>query len=88
MTGFNATTTPLVFPCQIAVKAMGSAMANMTERVEEIAALYARVVDSKSTASRNGSYISVTVTVEAHSREQLEKLYGALHDDDAVIMTL
>lgn len=88
MTVFNADTTPLEFPCQVGIKAMGSAQANMVERVEEIAALHARIVQTKSTSSRNGQYISVTVTVEAHSREQLETLYGALNHDEAVLFTL
>lgn len=88
MTGFNAETTPLEFPCKVGVKAMGSATTNMAQRVEKIAAAHARVTDIKTAASRNGRYISVTVTVEVHSREQLENLYGALHKDDAIVMTL
>ncbi|BAU56503.1 DUF493 domain-containing protein [Halorhodospira halochloris] len=88
MSGFDSETTPLEFPCQVGIKAMGSSTANLTDRVEEIASSHAQVVNTKTTASRNGRYVSVTVTVEASSREQLEDIYGALQSDDAVIMTL
>jgi len=38
--------------------------------------------------SRHGRYVAVTVTIEAHSRHQLEGLYRALHEDDTVMVTL
>ncbi len=88
MNEFNAENTPLAFPCRIGVKAMGHAGADLPERVERIAGHHARVLDTRSTGSRNGRYVSVTVTVEAHSRDQLEGLYQALHEDSAVMVTL
>ncbi|MBK1734018.1 DUF493 domain-containing protein [Halorhodospira abdelmalekii] len=88
MSPFNADNTPLKFPCRIGVKALGAANAGLPQRVERIAALHAKVVDLQTSGSRQGRYISVTVTVEAEDRDQLAALYSALHDDDAVLMTL
>ncbi len=88
MSEFNADNTPLEFPCRLGVKAMGHAGAGLAERAERIIADHASVLDVQTTGSRNGRYVSVTVTIEAQSREQLEGLYQALHNDDAVMVTL
>ncbi|MFW6380221.1 MAG: YbeD family protein [Halorhodospira sp.] len=88
MSTFNAENTPLAFPCQIGVKAMGHAATDLPDRVKRIAAAHATVVDLRTSGSRHGRYVAVTVTVEAHSREQLEALYQELHEDDAVMVTL
>ena len=39
-------------------------------------------------ASRNGNYLSVTVTITATSRRQLDAIYQDLVDCEAVIMAL
>ncbi len=88
MTEINAENTPLEFPCQLGVKAMGHAGANLADRVEAIVAERATVLDVHTAGSRHGRYVSVTVTMEAQSREQLEGVYRALGEDDAVIFTL
>jgi putative lipoic acid-binding regulatory protein len=38
--------------------------------------------------SRQGKYISLTVTIEARSREQLDALYRELCDHPGVVMVL
>ena len=88
MSTFNADNTPLTFPCHLGVKAMGHAGTGFPDRVERIAAEHAAVIDVRTSGSRNGRYVAVTVTVEAQSRDQLEGLYRALHQDDTVMVTL
>ncbi|KPJ93840.1 MAG: transcriptional regulator, partial [Gammaproteobacteria bacterium SG8_15] len=41
-----------------------------------------------SRASSNGKYVSITVIVNAQSREQLDAIYQALTDHEHVIMAL
>ncbi|MBK5937367.1 MAG: DUF493 domain-containing protein [Halorhodospira halophila] len=88
MSEFNADNTPLEFPCRIGVKAMGHAGADLATRVERIAAGHATILEVRTTGSRTGRYVSVTVTIEAHSRDQLEGLYRELNADDAIMVTL
>ncbi len=88
MSTLNADNTPLEFPCRLGVKAMGHAASGLPDRVERIVGAHATIHDIHTSGSRHGRYVSVTVTIEAESREQLESLYRALHDDDAVMVTL
>ena len=79
----------LVFPCQYPVKVMSEAGAKKT-----ILALVERHVEFcadqgvRTRPSRNGRFEAITVTVEAQSREQLERLYADLRQLDAVKMML
>jgi hypothetical protein len=38
--------------------------------------------------SRNGRYLSLTVTIQARSREQLDRLYSELSSHPMVMMVL
>lgn len=83
--------TLLEFPCTFPIKAMGPAdpdfvlhvLALVREHVPDVA-------DDAvtTTSSRRGTYVSVTVTVTATSKAQLDAVYRSLHADDQVVMTL
>lgn len=83
--------TPLEFPCEFPIKAMGRAGEGLDVLVVEIVGRHVgdlpegavRVRDS-----RGGNYLSVTVTVRATSREQLDAIYRELNACDQVLMTL
>ncbi len=79
------------FPCDFPVKAMGRADAAFEFLVLEITRRHFPDLGEAAVStrgSRGGNYLSVTVTVRAHNREQLDALYRELNGHDQVLMTL
>jgi len=73
--------TLLEFPCEFPVKAMGlscdefeiAVLSIIKKHVEDIAESAIKVKPSK-----NGKYTSMTITITAHSKQQLDSIYMAL----------
>ena len=87
----NEEESPLKFPCEFPIKAMGKSDCNLDTIVVEIVRRHAPDLGEgaiKTRASANGNYISVTVTVHATSRKQLDAIYQDLVDCESVIMAL
>jgi len=87
----NEEESPLKFPCEFPIKAMGKSDCSLDTIVVEIVRRHAPDLGEgaiKTRASANGNYISVTVTVNATSRKQLDAIYQDLVDCEAVIMAL
>jgi putative lipoic acid-binding regulatory protein len=87
----NEEESPLKFPCEFPIKAMGKSDCSLDTVVVEIVRRHAPDLGEgaiKTRASANGNYISVTVTVNATSRKQLDAIYQDLVDCEAVIMAL
>ncbi|PLY16253.1 MAG: DUF493 domain-containing protein [Sedimenticola sp.] len=83
--------SPLTFPCQISVKAMGLAAPDFDTLVVEIVRQHVPNLGEgsvKSRPSKGGKYISVTVTFEAVSRVQLDAIYYAFTAHERVLMSL
>lgn len=83
--------SPLVFPCRFPIKAMGRDDPDFRERVLKTIAAHASFdhdEDVRMRPSRNGRFISITVTIKAGSREQLDSIYEALQACESVIMAL
>ena len=81
----------LSFPCEFPIKAMGPHDAGLAEAVRRIVARHAPAADAgrlQTTPSRNGRYLSVTVTITASSRAQLDAIYADLQAHDGVLATL
>ncbi|MCP4047604.1 MAG: DUF493 domain-containing protein [Gammaproteobacteria bacterium] len=83
--------TLLEFPCKFPVKAMGrdedGFEALITAMVLSHAGMYAG--ESVTTnLSSTGKYLSVTVTIEALSKAQLDRIYQDLTDCEQVLMAL
>jgi len=79
------------FPCEFPIKAMGRADSDFPDQVWAIVARHAPDTDPgqlRTAASRNGSFLSVTVTIEARNRAQLDAIYRELHSHERVLMTL
>lgn len=79
------------FPCAYEIKAMGLAEPGFEAVVVEIIRRHAPVPDPaaiRTRASRNGRYLSVSVMIEALSREQLDAIYADLTAHDKVLMRL
>ncbi|MGB1109228.1 MAG: YbeD family protein [Gammaproteobacteria bacterium] len=81
----------LDFPCIISVKAMGKCDVGLEAVVLEIISRHVERIEEdavKTTPSRNGNYLSVSVSIQAHSRQQMDALYQDLVDCEQVIMAL
>lgn len=79
------------FPCQFPIKAMGMAEEGFDILIVEIVRNHAPDLAEgaiKSRLSQEGKYISITVTVEAESRQQLDNIYLDLTAHEKVLMAL
>ncbi len=84
-------TTLLEFPCRFPIKAMGRQSDDFEMLVSEIVTRHAPLcVDEpiRSTPSKAGNFISVTATVDAQSKTQLDAIYQELTDCEQVLMAL
>ena len=81
----------LSFPCRFPLKVMGRKQHGFAQQVMEIVHRHAPDYDAATMEmrpSRQGTYLSLTVTINATSREQLDALYQELCDHPAVVMVL
>lgn len=81
----------LAFPCDFPIKVMGRKETGFAQSVMEIVLRHApdyQPSTMEMRPSRKGKYLSLTVTVQARSREQLDDLYRELCDHPQVVMVL
>ena len=83
--------TPMSFPCDFPIKIMGRDEADFREETlalveSHVGQLPPEAVSTQS--SRNGRFLSVTVTVRAESREQLDALYRTLTSHERILVVL
>jgi putative lipoic acid-binding regulatory protein len=81
----------LAFPCDFPIKVMGLTQPGFAQAVMDVVLRHAPDFNAASMEmrkSRQGKYLSLTVTVRATSREQLDKLYQELCDPAMVKMVL
>ena len=81
----------LEFPCDFPIKAIGKAGRDIDAIVFTLVRAHAPDLGEgaiRSRTSRNGSYQSVTVTIRATSRAQLDDIYRALSAHDDIVMVL
>ena len=87
----NDTDSALQFPCQFPIKAMGLSIHDLELIVFEIVRRHAPNTPQAAChkrSSSNGKYISITVTVNAQNREQLDAIYQDLTAHEHVVMAL
>jgi hypothetical protein len=81
----------LAFPCEFPIKVMGRTQAGYAQAVIEVVRRHAPDFDPATLEmrpSREGKYLSLTCTIHAVSREQLDELYRELCDHPMVTMVL
>jgi putative lipoic acid-binding regulatory protein len=79
------------FPCEFPIKIMGLAVDNIENLVRELSKPHVQAPDIlsiRSTSSKAGKYTSVTLTIRARSREQLDNLYLSFNGHEKILMTL
>lgn len=85
----NKETSLMKFPCKFPIKAMGIATDDFDILIMKIVRKhYPDVTEGgvSTKPSRKGKYISVTVTIEAQSKEQLDNIYLELTAHERVLM--
>jgi putative lipoic acid-binding regulatory protein len=83
--------SPLKFPCEFPIKAMGKATPDLEIAVLEI--MHRHVPDLgegavKTRKSRHGNYLSITVTIQARSRGQLDAIYMELTSCEHIVFAI
>lgn len=81
----------LQFPCEFPIKMMGRDTPEFRLLARELVEKHASpVVDEavQAAVSRNGSFVSITITITAASQEQLDDIYRDASAHDDVLMAL
>jgi putative lipoic acid-binding regulatory protein len=79
------------YPCEFPIKIMGHTRAGFAQSVLEVVHRHVPDFDGATMemkTSKHGKYLSITCTVIATSREQLDALYRELCDHPMVVMVL
>ncbi|MGB5486936.1 MAG: DUF493 domain-containing protein [Lysobacterales bacterium] len=89
--GSDPQETLLEFPCKFPVKAMGRNEDGFEALVTKIILTHAEMFAAEAVTtqlSSTGKYLSVTVTIEAISKAQLDRIYQDLTDCVQVLVAL
>ncbi len=79
------------YPCEFPLKVMGTTRAGFAQAVLEVVRRHAPDFDGANLemkSSKHGKYLSITCTINATSRAQLDALYQELCDHPMVVMVL
>ena len=83
--------SPLTFPCSFPIKAMGRNRENFDALVVGLIRKHSPDIREGAISAREskgGRFISITVTIEAQSREQLDSIYMDLCAEESILMAL
>lgn len=81
----------LVFPCSFPIKVMGLRQDSFAQTIVDVVRKHAPDYDPRTLemrASTAGKYLSLTCTINATSRDQLDDLYRELSSHPMVTMVL
>lgn len=81
----------MTFPCSFPIKLMGRESEEFRQTARSLVEKHTGPLDDdaiESALSRNGRFVSVTITVIAESREQLDNIYRDATAHGDVIMAL
>jgi len=79
------------FPCDFPIKMMGRDRREFHEAAGSVVEQHPGPVNDeaiRTAASRNGRFVSITITIRAESREQLDAIYMDLTAHDEVLVAL
>ncbi|MGH8167991.1 MAG: YbeD family protein [Woeseiaceae bacterium] len=81
----------LDFPCEFPIKMMGRDDPEFRAAALAVVERHAGKIEEDAiriTTSSNGNFLSITVTITATSREQLDIIYRDLTDDEQILVAL
>ncbi len=79
------------FPCECPIKMMGRDQPEFREAAVALVEQHVGKISSKAirTAfSRNGNFLSITITIKAKSQQQLDDIYHDLTEHDEILVAL
>ncbi len=82
---------PIQYPCDFPIKIMGEKRDDFAQTMTDVIRLHDPLFDAATLGMRlssQGNYLSLTATVKANSREQLDNLYRALSSHPMVKVVL
>ena len=85
------TSSLIEYPCDFPIKVMGKTQAGVAQAILALVKRHAPDFDETTVGmrpSREGKYLSLTFTIRATSREQLDAIYTDLSDHPMVNMAL
>jgi len=83
--------TLLTFPCAFPIKMMGRDTQDFRDAARSLVEKHTGPLGDetiKSAMSRNGNFVSITITVQAQSQQQLDDIYRDVSSHEAVLMAL
>lgn len=83
--------TVLEFPCDFPIKMMGRESPEFRATARAIVEKHVGPVADEAvqaSLSRNGRFVSITITITATSKQQLDDIYQDVTDHDDVLMAL
>ena len=81
----------LEFPCSFPIKMMGRADDGFSDIAVGLVEQHVGKIAPdaiQTSASRNGTFLSVTVTIDAQSQEQLDNIYNDLSNHEDILVAL
>lgn len=81
----------LRFPCSFPIKMMGRDTPEFRETARSLVEKHTGPIDDAAVndaLSRNGNFVSITITVNAQSQEQLDDIYRDVSSHDDILMAL
>ncbi len=87
----NSSLDFLDYPCEFPLKVIGKTSADFETIATKLLRQHLTIdeqINVKYNPSKKNTYVSLTLTFNAQSREQLETIYQCLHDCPEVVMTL
>lgn len=81
----------LEFPCSFPIKMMGRNTAEFRDTVRVLVERHTGPMNDEAiqdAVSRNGNFVSITITVIALSQQQLDDIYRDVSSHDDVLMAL
>ncbi len=85
------TSSLIDYPCEFPLKIFGLQQAGFAQAVLEVVSRHDpefTAAGMEMRASKNARYVSLTCTIRATSREQLDALYQELCDHPSIVMVL
>lgn len=81
----------LDFPCDFPIKVMGRDQPEFREAALALVEQHAGKIDSdaiRAALSRNGNFLSITITIKARSQQQIDDIYRDLTEHDEILVAL
>lgn len=87
----NSRETLLQFPCSFPIKLMGRADAGFSDVAVRLIERHVGEISKnqiQTITSRNGNFLSLTITIDAQSQEHLDNVYNDLSNQEDVLVAL